>query len=108
MRSDRPGLVLAPKPWIVPIPGTTKLHRLDENVGAAAVELTIDDLHKGADALSEIEVLGDRYPAHLQKLVSRQDCATHLLPPRASRREQNQPLEDEPQRVKVLNAIERR
>ncbi len=63
--------LLAQKPWIVPIPGTTKLHRLEENVGAAAVELTTDDLHKIADALSEIEVVGDRYPAHLQKLVSR-------------------------------------
>src|SRR5271163_1417396 len=63
--------LLAQKPWIVPIPGTTKLHRLEENVGAATVELTKDDLHKIADALSEIEVVGDRYPAHLQKLVSR-------------------------------------
>jgi aryl-alcohol dehydrogenase-like predicted oxidoreductase len=63
--------LLAQKPWIIPIPGTTKLHRLEENVGAAAVELTADDLHKIADALSEIEVVGDRYPAHLQKLVSR-------------------------------------
>jgi aryl-alcohol dehydrogenase-like predicted oxidoreductase len=63
--------LLAQKPWIVPIPGTTKLNRLEENVGAAAVELTADDLHKIADALSEIEVVGDRYPAHLQKLVSR-------------------------------------
>ena len=63
--------LLAQKPWIVPIPGTTKLHRLEENVGAAAVNLTAGDLHKIADALSEIEVVGDRYPAHLQKLVSR-------------------------------------
>ena len=63
--------LLAQKPWIVPIPGTTKLHRLEENVGAAAVELTSDDLPKIADALSAIEVVGDRYPAHLQKLVSR-------------------------------------
>jgi aryl-alcohol dehydrogenase-like predicted oxidoreductase len=63
--------LLAQKPWIVPIPGTTKLHRLEENVGAAAVELTADDLHSIADAFSEVEVAGDRYPAHLQKLVSR-------------------------------------
>jgi len=63
--------LLAQKPWIVPIPGTTKLHRLDENVGAAAVELTTEDLRSIADALSQIEVVGDRYPAHLQKLVSR-------------------------------------
>ncbi len=63
--------LLAQKPWIVPIPGTTKLHRLEENIGAAAVELTADDLRSIANALSEIEVVGDRYPAHLQKLVSR-------------------------------------
>ena len=63
--------LLAQKPWIVPIPGTTKLHRLEENIGAAAVELSADDQHKIADALSEIEVVGERYPAHLQKLVSR-------------------------------------
>ena len=63
--------LLAQKPWIVPIPGTTKLHRLEENIGAAAVELTSDDLHTIAGALAEIEVVGDRYPAHLQRLVSR-------------------------------------
>jgi aryl-alcohol dehydrogenase-like predicted oxidoreductase len=63
--------LLAQKPWIVPIPGTTKLHRLEENLGAAAVELTVTDLGSIADALYEIEVVGDRYPAHLQKLVSR-------------------------------------
>ena len=63
--------LLAQKPWIVPIPGTTKLHRLEENIGATDVKLTADDLQKIADALSEIEVVGDRYPAHLQKLVSR-------------------------------------
>jgi pyridoxine 4-dehydrogenase len=63
--------LLAQKPWIVPIPGTTNLHRLEENVGAADVELTANDLSSISDALSEIEVVGDRYPAHLQKLVSR-------------------------------------
>jgi aryl-alcohol dehydrogenase-like predicted oxidoreductase len=63
--------LLAQKPWIVPIPGTTKLHRLEENLGAAAVELTVTDLGSIADALYEIEVVGDRNPAHLQKLVSR-------------------------------------
>ncbi len=62
--------LLAQNSWIVPIPGTTKLHRLEENVGAAGVELTTDDLRTIADALSQIEVVGDRYPAHLQKLVS--------------------------------------
>jgi len=63
--------LLAQKPWIVPIPGTTKLHRLEENVGAASVDLNADDLRSITDALSEIKVVGDRYPAHLQKLVSR-------------------------------------
>lgn len=62
---------LAQKPWIVPIPGTTKLHRLEENIGAAAVELTAADLGSIADELSEIEVVGDRYPAYLQKRVDR-------------------------------------
>ncbi|GFO69488.1 aldo/keto reductase [Geomonas limicola] len=63
--------VLAQKPWIVPIPGTTKLHRLEENLGAAAVELTSDELKGIADALAKIEVHGDRYPAHLQQRVGR-------------------------------------
>jgi aryl-alcohol dehydrogenase-like predicted oxidoreductase len=57
--------LLAQKSWIVPIPGTTKLHRLKENVGAAAVELTADDLRAIGEALASIEVQGDRYPAHL-------------------------------------------
>jgi aryl-alcohol dehydrogenase-like predicted oxidoreductase len=63
--------LLAVKPWIVPIPGTTKLHRLGENVGAAAVELTPDDLQGIDGALSGIEVQGARYPEHLQRLVGR-------------------------------------
>ena len=63
--------LLAQKPWIVPIPGTTKLHRLEENLGAAAVELTVDDLREIHDAVSQIPVEGDRYPAHLQKMVNR-------------------------------------
>ena len=63
--------LLAQKPWIVPIPGTTKLHRLEENIGAAAVELTSEDLRSIADAVSAIEVQGERYPAQLQKLISR-------------------------------------
>ncbi len=54
--------LLAQKPWIVPIPGTTKLHRLDENLGAAAVELTLDDLGEIENAASNIAVQGDRYP----------------------------------------------
>jgi len=63
--------LLAQKPWIAPIPGTTKLHRLEENVGAAAVELSADDLSAIEAALQQITVVGDRYPAHLQKRVDR-------------------------------------
>ncbi|MGO4870134.1 MAG: aldo/keto reductase [Roseiarcus sp.] len=63
--------LLAQKPWIVPIPGTTKLHRLEENVGAAAVELTPDDVGEIDGAVSKITVQGDRYPAHLQARVGR-------------------------------------
>ena len=63
--------LLAQKPWIVPIPGTTKLHRLEENVGAAGVALTPDDLREIGAALSKIQVQGDRYPAHLQARVDR-------------------------------------
>jgi aryl-alcohol dehydrogenase-like predicted oxidoreductase len=57
--------VLAQKPWIVPIPGTTKLHRLEENVDAAEVKLDAGDHRKIADALANVTVVGDRYPAHL-------------------------------------------
>jgi aryl-alcohol dehydrogenase-like predicted oxidoreductase len=57
--------LLAQKPWIVPIPGTTKLHRLKENIGAADIELSADDLHQIAESLGQIQVQGDRYPAHL-------------------------------------------
>jgi len=63
--------LLAQKPWIVPIPGTTKLHRLEENLGAAAVELTPDDLHKIESAAAKITVQGARYPENLQRLVGR-------------------------------------
>jgi aryl-alcohol dehydrogenase-like predicted oxidoreductase len=63
--------LLAQRPWIVPIPGTTKLHRLEENVGGAAVELTPGDLQDIAAALSGIEVHGDRYPPHLAALVNK-------------------------------------
>jgi aryl-alcohol dehydrogenase-like predicted oxidoreductase len=63
--------LLAQKPWIVPIPGTTKLDRLHENLGAAAVELTTGDLLSIEQAISGIEVQGARYPAQLQKMVSR-------------------------------------
>lgn len=63
--------LLAQKPWIVPIPGTTKLHRLEENIGAATVELSADDLSAIEAALRQITVVGDRYPAHLQQRVDR-------------------------------------
>jgi aryl-alcohol dehydrogenase-like predicted oxidoreductase len=63
--------LLYQKPWIVPIPGTTKLHRLEENLGAASVELTPDDLREIEEAVAKITVRGDRYPAHLQQRVGR-------------------------------------
>jgi aryl-alcohol dehydrogenase-like predicted oxidoreductase len=63
--------LLAQKPWIVPIPGTTKLHRLQENLGAAAVELTPADLQEIEKALANIEVQGARYPQQMQQLVNR-------------------------------------
>jgi aryl-alcohol dehydrogenase-like predicted oxidoreductase len=63
--------LLAQKPWIVPIPGTTKLHRLEENIGAANVELSAGDLHDINTAVSQVTVQGDRYPAHLQQRVNR-------------------------------------
>jgi aryl-alcohol dehydrogenase-like predicted oxidoreductase len=63
--------ILAQKPWMVPIPGTTKLHRLEENIGAAAIELTPDDLRQIGSATSKIPVEGARYPENLQKLVNR-------------------------------------
>jgi aryl-alcohol dehydrogenase-like predicted oxidoreductase len=63
--------LLAQKPWIVPIPGTTKMHRLEENLGAAEVELTSEDLQEIEKALSEIEIQGARYPQHLQQMVGR-------------------------------------
>lgn len=63
--------LLAQKPWIAPIPGTTKLHRLEENLGAASVELSAEDLKQIEDAVSGIEVQGARYPANLQARVGR-------------------------------------
>lgn len=63
--------LLAQKPWIVPIPGTTKLHRLEENVGAATVRLTQDELREVNEAIARIPVQGDRYSADRQKLVGR-------------------------------------
>jgi aryl-alcohol dehydrogenase-like predicted oxidoreductase len=63
--------LLAQKPWIVPIPGTTKLARLDENIGAVAIELTPDDLSRIENAVSKITVQGIRYPEHLEKMTGR-------------------------------------
>ncbi|MEH1845093.1 MAG: aldo/keto reductase [Nostoc sp.] len=63
--------LLAQKPWIVPIPGTTKLHRLDENIGAVSVELTPDDLCNIDDAASKITVQGARYPEKLEQMTGR-------------------------------------
>ena len=63
--------ILAQKPWMVPIPGTTKLHRLEENLGADKVELTPDDLLQLDELTSNVELQGERYPEELQKLVGR-------------------------------------
>ncbi|MVM30881.1 aldo/keto reductase [Spirosoma sp. HMF4905] len=63
--------LLAQKPWIVPIPGTTKLHRLEENNGAASISLSVNDLAEINDALSTIDVQGARYPEQMQKMVGR-------------------------------------
>jgi aryl-alcohol dehydrogenase-like predicted oxidoreductase len=63
--------LLAQKPWIVPIPGTTKLHRIEENNGAAGIQLSAEDLRSIGDALAQIEVQGARYPAQLQASVNR-------------------------------------
>jgi len=62
--------LLAQKPWIVPIPGTRKLERLDENIGAAAIELTADDLIEIDRAAAQIKVMGDRYPEAMEKLTN--------------------------------------
>ena len=63
--------LLAQKPWIVPIPGTTKLHRLEENIAAAAIELAPDDLREIAEAASQITVQGARYPESMAKMANR-------------------------------------
>jgi len=63
--------LLAQKPWIVPIPGTTKLHRLEENIGAVAIELTSDDLREIESASSKIKVQGARYPEKLEQMTGR-------------------------------------
>jgi aryl-alcohol dehydrogenase-like predicted oxidoreductase len=63
--------LLAQKPWIVPIPGTTKLKRLEENIGAAAIEITADDLREIDSAASKINVQGARYPEKLEQMTGR-------------------------------------
>ena len=63
--------LLAQKPWIVPIPGTTKLHRLEENIGAASIALTPDDLREIDRAASQITVQGARYPEQLEQMTGR-------------------------------------
>jgi aryl-alcohol dehydrogenase-like predicted oxidoreductase len=63
--------LLAQKPWIVPIPGTTKVHRLDENIGALSIELTRDDLREIESAASKITVQGARYPEHIEAMSNR-------------------------------------
>jgi aryl-alcohol dehydrogenase-like predicted oxidoreductase len=63
--------LLAQKPWIVPIPGTTKLHRLEENIGAVAIELTAGDLSEIETAAAQIHIEGARYPEHIEKMTGR-------------------------------------
>jgi len=63
--------LLAKKPWIIPIPGTTKLHRLEENIGAAEIELTADELREIERAASNISVQGERYPEHIEQMSYR-------------------------------------
>jgi len=63
--------LLAKAPWVVPIPGTTKLSRLEENLGGAAIELTADDIHSLEEASSAIKLVGERYPATHAKLIDR-------------------------------------
>ena len=63
--------LLAQKPWIVPIPGTTKISRMEENIGAAAVELSADDLREIESAAANIEVQGARYPEHIEQMTGR-------------------------------------
>jgi aryl-alcohol dehydrogenase-like predicted oxidoreductase len=63
--------LLAQQPWIAPIPGTTKLHRLDENIAADRVELTADDLTRIGAGVAEVEIQGERYPAQMQRTINR-------------------------------------
>ena len=63
--------ILAQKSWMAPIPGTTKIHRLEENIAAVNVQLTAEDLRRLDEATSKINIQGARYPEHLQNLVGR-------------------------------------
>jgi aryl-alcohol dehydrogenase-like predicted oxidoreductase len=63
--------ILAQKPWMVPIPGTTKVHRLEENVGAAKVTLTPEDLRQIDESASQIKLVGERYPEAAQRMINR-------------------------------------
>jgi aryl-alcohol dehydrogenase-like predicted oxidoreductase len=63
--------LLAQKPWIVPIPGTTRLTRLEENLGAAAIQLTADDVREIGNAASQVPIQGARYPEHIEKMTGR-------------------------------------
>ncbi|HEY2865518.1 MAG TPA: aldo/keto reductase, partial [Pyrinomonadaceae bacterium] len=65
------GWLLAQKPWIVPIPGTTKVNRLEENIRAAEIELTTHDLREINEAAANIKIEGNRYPPELEKTVGR-------------------------------------
>jgi aryl-alcohol dehydrogenase-like predicted oxidoreductase len=63
--------LLAQKPWIVPIPGTTKLHRLEENLGAVNITLTPQELQQIEESASQITVVGERYPEAMQRMINR-------------------------------------
>ena len=63
--------LLAREPWIVPIPGTRRLDRLEENLGASAIRLTADDLREIGEATARIDLLGTRYPEHIEKMTGR-------------------------------------
>ena len=65
------GWLLAQKPWIAPIPGTTKSHRLTENIGGASIKLSVEDIKKIDDAFAQTTIQGDRYPVQLQKAVDK-------------------------------------
>jgi aryl-alcohol dehydrogenase-like predicted oxidoreductase len=63
--------ILAQNPWLVPIPGTTKLHRLEENIGAAAIELTPSDVRQLDEIALKVQVQGARYPESAQRMINR-------------------------------------